>query len=95
MSKYKEERENWIIMSKDRKHVAVGQARNRYIAPVGETGNHRLLTYNSEGKARAGFSNSNGFYGMSQLTGYQRNRYEDNLAEILEPVKVKITIKEV
>lgn len=55
----------WIIMTKDRKYLAKGVPRNRYLVALGNTEDKkRILTYKSKGRAIAAFSN-NGFYNSS------------------------------
>ena len=54
----------WVIMTKDRKYIAKGTPRNRYLIPIEDTKNtKRYLTYSSKGRAEAGFKLS-GFYGI-------------------------------
>jgi hypothetical protein len=53
----------WLIMSKDRKYVAKGTPRNRYmISTEDRKCKKRYITYSSKGMAEAGFKCS-GFYG--------------------------------
>jgi hypothetical protein len=50
-----ENKEVRLIMSKDRKYIAKGVNRNRYLIPVSELAKDkkRFLTYRSEASARA------------------------------------------
>lgn len=81
--------EKWVLMSKDRKIIAKGVPRNRYMCLIDES-NKRILTYNSEGKARA---NSKGFYSSSGVHEYRKeNNLEWSNDIELEPVRVVITI---
>lgn len=54
-------KEVWVIMDKSRKVIACGVPRNRSLRFVDEALNTRILTYQSEKKAIAGFTLS-GFY---------------------------------
>ena len=82
----------WLIMSRDRKVIAKGTPRNRYLVPVDdESDTKRLLTYSSEGRAKAGFKSS-GFY-THQLPQELRDNY--NNSDSLEAVKVEMLIQEV
>jgi hypothetical protein len=59
----------WLIMSKDRKFVAKGTPRNRYMVSVDDKKcKKRYITYSSKGMAEAGFKNS-GFYGSQRPKG--------------------------
>ena len=77
------ERENWVIMTKDRKRIAAGNGRDRSICDV-EDVTERILTYRSEGKARQARQayTNHGFYGMKDDEEY-------------EPVRVKMTLEEI
>lgn len=73
----------WVVMSKDRKKIAKGVPRNRYLVDVDDTTDKkRILTYSSEKIAYGNSHNGVGFYGM----------VDENL---LEPVKVEITYREI
>jgi len=49
----------WVIMSKDRKMIAKGTTRNRYLVEVDNLKDKkRYITYSSETKAKVGFKNS-------------------------------------
>lgn len=76
----------WVIMSKDRKLIAKGSPRNRYLIPVEELFNDRkkFLTYSSKGVAEAAFKN-HGFYG-----GYP---YGTDLTEVLEAVECHLKLE--
>lgn len=54
---------HWIIMSKDRKYIAVGTPRNREIILLEKYNGKRVLTYKSKGMAESAFKN-HGFYGV-------------------------------
>jgi hypothetical protein len=80
----------WLIMSKDRKLVARGTPRNRYLISVDDIKDKkRYLTYTSKGRAEAGFSN-NGFYGQGKLDGWN---FGDNLSDFLEAVECDMLIQ--
>ena len=49
----------WVIVSKDRKVIAKGVPRNRYLISIDDKNDKkRILTYASKGKAEAGFKDS-------------------------------------
>ena len=80
------EENKWIIMSKDRKVIAKGIPRSRYLVPLDDgTINKRLLTYSSKKRAESGFKNS-WFYRRGIAVNYKE--------EDLEAIKIKITIEE-
>jgi len=57
------EKEVWVIVTKDRKMIAKGVPRNRYLIPIDDLKDKkRILTYSSKGMAIAGYTGS-GFYG--------------------------------
>ncbi len=59
------EKSVWVIMSKDRKFIAKGTPRSRYLVEVNNTKcKKRYMTYSSKGMAESAFMN-NGFYGQS------------------------------
>lgn len=91
MTKYKELKAVWIIMSKDRKFIAKGVPRSRYLVGVDEPSEMRLLTYSSKGRAEAGFKSS-GFYSQQKLPGY---KYNEPLETWLEAVPIKMTLEEI
>lgn len=69
--------EVWVIMDKKKKAIACGVPRNREMKMF-EDCNSRILTYQSEAKARAGFKVS-GFYDRTRKAGegYQDQSYLD------------------
>lgn len=72
----------WVIMSKDRKFIAKGTPRSRYLVEVSDIKcNKRFLTYSSKGMAESGFNNSF-FYGSRGMT-----------ADDLEAVEVEMILK--
>ena len=77
--------EQWIIMSKDRKWIAVGTPRNRELVPVKDYNGKRILTYKSKGVAENAFKQC-GFY----CWGFD-NEPE---SEDLEAVNVLVEYKE-
>lgn len=61
-------RKVWIIISKDRKIIAKGVPRNRYLCRVDDDkDNKRILFYTSEAKATTAFKN-NWFYDGDLVT---------------------------
>lgn len=88
----------WIIMSKDRTLVAKGIPRDRWLVRADDTKNkQRILTYDTENKARAGFV-YNGFYSDYIPRKDKNENYIDQSIwrqEHLEAVPVIITIEEV
>lgn len=57
----------WVIMDKNRNWIAKGVPRNRSLVRIDDQVNkERLLTYQSKGKATAGFKAS-GFYNQSAV----------------------------
>jgi len=80
----------WVIMSKDRQLIAKGTPRNRYLIRVDdESDKKRLLTYDSKGRAEAGYKVS-GFYGQHLIEGFERG---SKLSDFLEPVKCTMSIE--
>ena len=66
----------WVIVTKDRKKIAKGVPRKRYLIPIDDDKDKkRILTYTSKNKAIAGYRGL-GFYGG--------NRYEDEDFEALQ-----------
>ena len=84
----------WVIMTKDRKLIAKGIPRNRYLCGINET-SKRILTYSSKKLAENGFKLS-GFCLTKQSrdwekeNGFCHSKYE----EYLEAVKIKVQIIE-
>lgn len=71
-------------MTKDRKMIAKGVPRNRYLVAMDdEKDKKRILTYQSEGRALAGFKTS-WFWGSKDYT-----------VDDLEAVQMKLTMEEV
>ena len=62
----------WIIVSKDRKVIAKGVPRDRYLVAIDDTKDKkRILTYASKGKAETAFRNSffyKGYHGEEKYT---------------------------
>lgn len=91
----------WIIMSKDRKLIAKGNPRDRHLIPVDSNDQKRILTYSSEGRAKAALSGANGFYGENLIEGYKSQwdwsdeEQDWSLSHWLEAVKVEISITEI
>ena len=96
----------YLIVSKDRKLIAKGVPRSRYICHIDEKTNKRLLTYASKGKAEAGFIG--GEFGLTQATvEYIRENYpqyvretglvfwSEAMEELFEAVEFKMTLEEV
>ena len=80
----------WVIMSKDRKFIAKGVPRDRYIASVDdEDDKKRILTYSSESMAKVGFKS--GFFNMGLLDGYT---YGQKLSDFVEAVECEMTLTE-
>lgn len=77
----------WVIMSKDRKYIAKGSPRNRYLISVDNLFNDRkkFLTYSSKGVAEAAFR-TNGFYGSIYP-------YGTDLTEVLEAVECHLKLE--
>jgi len=74
----------WVIMTKNRKYIAKGVPRNRYMVSVDDIDDtKRYLTYSSKGKAEAGFKIS-GFY-------FQHLIPEDEREFEAVPVNISIT----
>ena len=68
----------WILMTKDRKMIAKGVPRNRYLIPIDNVkDNKRVITYSSKGVAEA---NSWGFYGFAE---YKEEDVEAVEAELI------------
>lgn len=74
----------WVIMDKDRKVIAKGVPRSRYLIPVDdENDKKRLLYYDTKGRAESAFKVS-GFWNDDWLNPYE-----------LEAVPVKIIVEEI
>lgn len=78
----------WVIMTKDRKYIARGTPRDRYLVPI-KNDAKRLLTYNSKGKAESGFKVS-GFYGQHELL---KKFGLGNIQQLVEAVEVEMIIR--
>ena len=76
----------WMIVSKDRKFIAKGVPRNRWLVPVDEKTNDRILLYSSELRAKKAFMDD---------WFYTKGGAENLKPEDLEAVKVQITYKEI
>jgi hypothetical protein len=76
----------WVIMSKERKLIAKGGPRDRYLVEVNDdTDNKRVLTYNTKIRAELAYKESFFF----NNTPYKVTE------EDLEPVKITIIYEEV
>lgn len=64
----------WLIMTKDRKLIAKGTPRNRYLVAVNEKDGKRFLTYDYKSKAESGFKDS-GFYHSDGAREYIKSKY--------------------
>jgi hypothetical protein len=76
----------WMIVSKDRKFIAKGVPRNRWLVPVEEKTNDRILLYSSELRANKAFMDD---------WFFTKGGSEVLKPENLEAVKVLITYKEI
>jgi hypothetical protein len=76
------EETKWIIISKDRRFIAKGVPRNRWLVPIDEKTNDRILLYSTEKKAKDAFM-SNWFFTTDESKHLK--------PEDLEAVKVQIT----
>lgn len=96
--------EFWVIMDKSKKAIACGSLRNRSMRMVEslDTKKTRVLLYSTEGRARAGFSDGNGFFDETYGKGenlhptylcseYGEFRFYDR---ICIPVKVRLVFDE-
>lgn len=77
----------WVIMDKERKAIACGVPRNRSMRMLDKALDTRILTYQSKGKAEAGFKVS-GFYDETERTDkddywstYLRNTYGEKVSK--------------
>lgn len=85
----------WVIMDKTRKVIAKGVPRHRYLCMVDDVKDRkRVLTYNSEGMARVGFTSS-GFYHERGVTEYLQEKFGQDTSDVqrLETVKAILVIK--
>ena len=83
------EKKVWLIMSKDRQLIAKGTPRDRHLIRVdNESDKKRLLTYDSKGRAEAGFKVC-GFYGQGLIEGFERG---SKLSDYLEAVECVMSI---
>lgn len=74
----------WVLMTKDRKMIAKGVPRSRYLIPIDNVeDNKRVITYSSKGVAEA---NAWGFYGASE---YKEDDVEAVEAELIIKIKNK------
>lgn len=83
----------WIIMSKDRKWVAKGTPRSRYLIPVDDAKDtKRLLTYSSKSKAENAF-HTDGFYSHSDRLSLINLFTPEEREAFLEAVKVHVAVE--
>lgn len=85
--------ERWILMDYHHRLIGKGVPRNRYICFVDDAKDKkRILTYDSEGRARAA---SEGFYHGNGVREYLEKVYgvEAYYNPKMYPVKVKITME--
>jgi len=68
----------WIITDRNRKLIATGVPRNRYLKMIGDDNGgslrQRILTYDSKGRAQAGY-NGSWFYTSRDVDDYLRDTY--------------------
>lgn len=95
----------YLIISKDRKMIAKGVPRNRYICLISEADKKRVLTYSSKGMAESGFKNS-GFYLSDNVKHYIKENYpelvredgwvfwDDKMSELFEAVEFTMELTE-
>lgn len=77
----------WVIVSKDRKVIAKGVPRERYLVEIDNNfDKKRILTYASKKKAEAGFKNSF-FY---QNAGLSKHYTEDDLEAVEATLCLKL-----
>lgn len=61
----------WVIMSKDRKVIAKGTPRNRWLIPIDcKVDRKRIITYSSQKMAEAGFKGC-WFYSVKESSMYK------------------------
>lgn len=96
----------FLILSKDRKMIARGVPRNRYICCLDEKTKKRILTYSSKGVAESGFKN-NGFYLSDAAKKYIKENYPelvsadgwvswgDEMEKLFEAVEFKMELTEI
>jgi hypothetical protein len=80
------EETKWMIISKDRRFIAKGVPRNRWLVPIDKKTNDRILLYSTEKRAKDAFVN-NWFFTTDESKHLK--------ADDLEAVKVIITYKAV
>ena len=99
------EEEVWIITSKDRRLIAKGVPRNRYLCMIDGKEEKRILSYISKGRAESGFKHS-GFYHGEGVDEYMKSKgyntkdtwYEnrdDFYDNELEAIKCTVSLNEV
>lgn len=77
------EKTAWVIMTQDRKFIAKGTPRDRWLIPVDDQEDQkRYLTYQSKGRAESAFKVS-GFFNCTETNSP------------LEAVRVKMIIEEI
>lgn len=69
-------REVWVIMDKGHKVIACGTTRNRHVQMIDDDWSMRLITYNTEGKARAGYRVSQFYLGNARQ--YMEDTYGED-----------------
>jgi hypothetical protein len=102
----------WAIMDKKKKAIACGSPRNRSMRLLSTLIDEpsRIILYGTEGRAKAGFSNGNGFYDETWDDGNGDDKYtntylkktyvkgDDNWIRSYEkiciPVRVRMVIDE-
>lgn len=91
--------EVYVIMSKDRKLIAKGVPRNRYLCLVDGNDKKRILTYSSIGTAESRFKHD-WFYTGKGVIEYAKakygeiNNYTKSLKDDLEAVACTMIISE-
>lgn len=96
----------YLILSKNRKLIARGVPRNRYICHIDEKTKKRILTYSSKGMAESGFKNS-GFYLSDESKEYVKEKHpefvdaygfvhwDDRMEEQFEAIEFKMELVEI
>lgn len=79
-------------MSKDRTLIARGMSGDRHIVRTDEETKLRLLTYTSKGLAVSAIRNYSFYFYSPDVSWREVTRH---LREVLEPVKVEITVEEI
>jgi len=83
----------WIVMSKDRKIIAKGNPRERYLVAVdNKKDRKRILFYNSERTATSSFRDYG--FSISQLPKEVKSKIKDFRDIPLEAVPVEVTVIE-